>query len=70
MKNVEKDKTKIKKEIIANNGIIYKIKKNIKKISSFKIVFKKLYTISKRKVKENNNKEIIKYLNRKKPPKI
>ena len=40
MKNVEKDKTKIKKEIIANNGIIYKIKKKYKKISSFKIVFK------------------------------
>ena len=31
MKNVEKDKTKIKNEIIANNRIIYKIKKSIKK---------------------------------------
>ena len=36
MKNVEKNKTKIKKEIIANNGIIYKIKKNIKKVRHLK----------------------------------
>ena len=69
MKNVEKDKTK--KEIIANNGIIYKIKKNIKSLH-LKQFLNNYTQFQKEKEKENNykNKEIIKYLDRKKPPKV